>query len=516
MGLENGGAQMAENTSGRGKAAVLPDQLRGWNWGAFLLNVLWGIGNSTFIALLMFVPLVNLAMPFVLGAKGNQWAWANRPWHDVAHFRRVQRNWAVAGIIVLVALVPAVVGIFVVLGESAARELALERVRSHPQAVATLGEPIEAGWFTSGSIQVSGPGGEAEISFSVSGPKDEGTLYVWAVRETGKWRLVRVVLELAGSGRQLDLMAEDDAKKCAEGTGDLDLDIEHCTRAIDSGDLSIEDRAIAFINRGITYYKKGQYDEMITDFTQVIRLKPNDALAFNNRGEAYRLKGEYDRAISDYDRAIELDTMEGPRKAWPFNNRGNVYRKKGLYERAIADYDQAIRLDPNYALAYNNRGFAYHLKGEYDRAIQDHTAALRIKPNFVLAYNYRGNAYRKKGLYERAIADYEQAIRLQPDGDYAHQGLAWLLATASDGRYRDGARAVRLAKQAVALYFNEPANHDALAAAYAEAGRFEDAASAQERVVSMARAEGWGSEDIADWEDRLRLYRQGRPYREQR
>ena len=62
MGLENGGAQMAENTSGRGKAAVLPDQLRGWNWGAFLLNVLWGIGNSTFIALLMFV-LIRRARP---------------------------------------------------------------------------------------------------------------------------------------------------------------------------------------------------------------------------------------------------------------------------------------------------------------------------------------------------------------------------------------------------------------------------------------------------------------------
>ena len=34
-----------ENTSGQGKAAVLPAELKGWNWGAFFLHVIWGIGN---------------------------------------------------------------------------------------------------------------------------------------------------------------------------------------------------------------------------------------------------------------------------------------------------------------------------------------------------------------------------------------------------------------------------------------------------------------------------------------
>ena len=67
-----------ENTSGQGKQAVIPDEVRGWNWGAFLLNWIWGLGNSTFIALLMFVPVINLVMPFVLGVKGSSWAWQNR------------------------------------------------------------------------------------------------------------------------------------------------------------------------------------------------------------------------------------------------------------------------------------------------------------------------------------------------------------------------------------------------------------------------------------------------------
>jgi hypothetical protein len=73
-----------ENTSGHGKSSVVPAELDYWNWGAFLLNWIWGIGNNTFIALLMFVPLVNIVMLVVLGAKGNEWAWRNKRWSDIA------------------------------------------------------------------------------------------------------------------------------------------------------------------------------------------------------------------------------------------------------------------------------------------------------------------------------------------------------------------------------------------------------------------------------------------------
>ena len=78
-------------TSGLGKQSVVPPEVKGWNWGAFLLNWIWGIGNSTYIALLMFVPLVNIFMFFILGVKGNEWAWKNRTWRDVEHFKQTQK-----------------------------------------------------------------------------------------------------------------------------------------------------------------------------------------------------------------------------------------------------------------------------------------------------------------------------------------------------------------------------------------------------------------------------------------
>ncbi|MCK5641018.1 MAG: hypothetical protein KAJ19_09485, partial [Gammaproteobacteria bacterium] len=60
-----------ENTSGQGELAEIPPEISGWNWGAFLLSWIWGIGNSVWIALLCLIPCVGFVMAFVLGAKGN-------------------------------------------------------------------------------------------------------------------------------------------------------------------------------------------------------------------------------------------------------------------------------------------------------------------------------------------------------------------------------------------------------------------------------------------------------------
>jgi len=94
-----------ENTSGTGNAAAVPAEIDRWNWGAFLLTWIWGIGNSTYIALLALIPFVNFVMIFVLGAKGSAWAWQNKRWESVEHFKSTQRKWAIAGLIVFVACI---------------------------------------------------------------------------------------------------------------------------------------------------------------------------------------------------------------------------------------------------------------------------------------------------------------------------------------------------------------------------------------------------------------------------
>ncbi len=96
-------ASMGENTSGEGKGAVVPDEVKGWNWGGFLLGVIWGVGNRTYISFLILVPLLGFLMLFVLGFKGSEWAWRNKRWESVEHFKRVQKKWAWWGFGVQVA-----------------------------------------------------------------------------------------------------------------------------------------------------------------------------------------------------------------------------------------------------------------------------------------------------------------------------------------------------------------------------------------------------------------------------
>jgi hypothetical protein len=90
-----------DNTSGQGKAASIPGEIRGWSWGAFLMNWIWGLFNRTWIALAVLLPVIGFVVWIILGIKGNEWAWRNKRWDDVEHFKRVQRKWAIAGFVLL-------------------------------------------------------------------------------------------------------------------------------------------------------------------------------------------------------------------------------------------------------------------------------------------------------------------------------------------------------------------------------------------------------------------------------
>ena len=89
-----------QNTSGQGRTAIVPSEIKGWNWGAFLIAPIWGIFNRVWIALLGFIPipLLGLIISFILGAKGNELAWQSKKWESIEHFYRTQRKWMYWGI----------------------------------------------------------------------------------------------------------------------------------------------------------------------------------------------------------------------------------------------------------------------------------------------------------------------------------------------------------------------------------------------------------------------------------
>jgi tetratricopeptide (TPR) repeat protein len=177
---------------------------------------------------------------------------------------------------------------------------------------------------------------------------------------------------------------------------------------------TVPQTAGSFLDRGLLFSSRGDYEMAIEYYNEALRLNPNLVAAYFYRGYAYNEKRDYDRGIVDYTQAIRLD----PNNAFTYYNRGYGYYNKGDSDQAIADYSQAIRLDPNYTDAYNNRGIAYYDKGDIEKAIADYTQAIRLNPNYALAYNGRGNAYNYKNDYDQAIANHTQAIRLDPDHPY--------------------------------------------------------------------------------------------------
>lgn len=89
------------NNSGCGLflSTPVPEEIKGWNWGAFLLTPLWLVNNRVWIGCFALVPIVGFWMAIALGIKGNEWAWKSRKWESVDLFISHQKRWAIAGII---------------------------------------------------------------------------------------------------------------------------------------------------------------------------------------------------------------------------------------------------------------------------------------------------------------------------------------------------------------------------------------------------------------------------------
>jgi tetratricopeptide (TPR) repeat protein len=91
--------------------------------------------------------------------------------------------------------------------------------------------------------------------------------------------------------------------------------------------------------RGLTYYRKGDYEHALGDFIQAIKLGPRMVNAWNLRCLAYTEKGNYDQAIRDCNGALRLQPNLDEARL----NRGLAYARKGGNASAAADFDQVRR-----------------------------------------------------------------------------------------------------------------------------------------------------------------------------
>jgi tetratricopeptide (TPR) repeat protein len=192
--------------------------------------------------------------------------------------------------------------------------------------------------------------------------------------------------------------------------------------------------------------------------------------------------------------------------------QGVAFLKAQRFDEAVKVLSKAIQDNPDNAKAIHYRGMAFYYQGNIDQAITDYTRALEIQPDLTQVYTSRGVALFRRGDYQRAKQDLTLAFSKNPKDANALNQMAWMLAVCPDKQYRNGKKALDLARRVINLK-TTPNYLDTLAAAYAETGRYNDAVRIQRKVIALLSQEE-RLNNIEIYLERLKKYESRHPWRQ--
>lgn len=293
--------------------------------------------------------------------------------------------------------------------------------------------------------------------------------------------------------------------------------------------------AMPHYNLGLVLLQKGQKDEAMAHFQTAVQLEPDYTEARNNLGGLLLIQGRVDEAIAQFRQVIEAE----PDHARAHYNLAKAFLQRGESEQAIAHFQKALEGHPNstpdsgspsspsepdapgaaferefFAEVHEDLAQVLVQKGRVDDAIVHFKLALERRPDDATAYSALGALFEQKHQAGNAIGHYRMALKLQPQNADVLNNLAWIRAANAEAGFRDGPEAVDLAERACRLTdFRQPLMVGTLAAAYAEAGRFDDAVATAEKARALAIA--LGQQDVAAKNlELIRLFKARQPYRE--
>ncbi len=260
----------------------------------------------------------------------------------------------------------------------------------------------------------------------------------------------------------------------------------------------------------LTWYQCGMFRDLESLWNWSIARNPACWMAENNLGNDLLENGHVNEAIGHLQRAISLK----PDYVLAMNNLGKALIEKYRPDEAVIQFQKALAIEPGNVETLFNLGSVSQQQNRLNDAVGYYQQALTINPEFAPAYKYLGDIFQAQGRLDEAIGHYQKAIDIAPVYWEALNNLAYLLASARDGRLRNGAKAVEFARKAIQLSGGRnPVTIDTLAAAYAEEGMFAKAVNAD--WVAIERAVALHDTVHANlFKKHLELYQAGQPLRD--
>jgi Flp pilus assembly protein TadD len=240
-----------------------------------------------------------------------------------------------------------------------------------------------------------------------------------------------------------------------------------------------------FILSICTYLQVRHWRNTITIFTHTIRTTGENIYAHYNLGIALASQGRVNEAIYHYREAIRIrpDHFEA------YSNLGNLLSEQGKPDEAVSNYRKALEIRPDDATVRYNLGTLLAEQGKFNEAIDNFRQTLKSRPDDAEAYNNLGNTLLATGRLDEAITYYRQALHFKPDWPLPLNNIARILITQPDPKKRNPDEAVKAAERAAELTKHGDATIlETLAAAYAAAGRFNEAVTAAQAAMELASA----------------------------
>ncbi len=226
-----------------------------------------------------------------------------------------------------------------------------------------------------------------------------------------------------------------------------------------------------------------------------------------DRGLAWIYEGRPDRAFESFRLALEENPLHQP----AHNGMGKVLLERGDLESALEYFSRAVAIQPKDPIAHANRALVLARVGRWLEAEQEYSRALEWAPINSDWWANVGVCRERLGDRRGAIKAYEAALDVDRGHRSAANNLAWLKATSPEEELRDGEAAVNLAERVVAAGVSA-STLDTLAAALAEAGRFDEAVAIADRALASSEVSaGTLEQEIGV---RRALYLQGRAFRD--